>query len=172
MRGDSEYAADRAPFAQIATLEADRRDTTIGPKLNEGRGHLLVEHRTGRLSLRDVHGGVVFRLHRADRNAARAAATGWPAVALHHVASLRRGAHLIGCPCERLGQHPIKISRRDGRHGIIRRTWATQGIERIPGDADGGLRLTVERLKVIIVDRPINTRAVLRLELKVVRHET
>ena len=120
---------------------------------------------------RHMNGRVVFRSDRADRDAARIAAAGRPPVATHRIAGLRRGAQLV----LRAGKGPriglVQEGLRDGRHRVAGRAWRTERLAGIARDPDLVLGLAVERLELIVTDRPVDPAAMGGAETKIVRHE-
>ena len=119
----------------------------------------------------EVHRGVVFRLDRADRNAARIAAARRPVVVIGRIAPLRRRAHLVARAGERLRVGLVQEGLRDRRHRIgagARRSERLGGIARHP---DLVLGLAIERLQVGIGDRPVDPVAIAAAQPKIVRHE-
>src|SRR5258706_965899 len=86
VRGDHEYSADRAVFAAIRTLHAQRRDAPVRTDLDLRDDRLGHERCAGALGLRHVRGGVVLRLDGTDGEAAAASPACLPRVVWTRVA--------------------------------------------------------------------------------------
>ena len=97
------------------------------------RDRLIDQLRAGALRLRDVRGGVVLRLDRADRDAGAAAAAGRTVVVPLRIARLRRRLHRVRRARERLRQ---RVDRRSysgiGGSGYGRLRGASRSASRSP----------------------------------------
>jgi hypothetical protein len=85
--GEHEDSAACLTFAAVPALKMDRGDAAIRINVNFRGGCLRMELRTALLRQRHVHRGIVFRLDRADWDAARVAAAGGPLAAVDRIAA-------------------------------------------------------------------------------------
>jgi len=169
-RKHEDFAGSHA-FAAVPTLEADGGDATLAADFDPCGGGLRIERRAALLGQRKMDGRVVFRADRADRDAAGIAAAGRPPVATHRIAGLRCGAQLV----LRAGKGPriglVQERLRDGRHRIAGRARRTERLVGIAGDPDLVLGLAIERLELVVADRPVEPAAMGGAETEIVGHE-
>ena len=130
VRGDDEHLAGRPALAAVPALEADRAHLAVGADLDEHRRGRLVQHRARRRPPVDMHGRVVLRLDRADRDAARIAAARRPVLAGLRVPALRRRADVVDRPVERLEDRPCRD--RSAGSPASDRAWSAASRDRLP----------------------------------------
>jgi hypothetical protein len=171
MGSEHEDPARSRAFAAVPPFEANRGGAPVRAHLDDRRRRLCMEGRAALFRPGDVHRRVIFRLDRADRDAAGIAAAPGPVVAIGRIAALRRRANLV----LRAGERPcvgfVEKGLRDRRHRIASGAWRSERLGGVARYADLVLGLTIEGLQVGVRNRPVDAAAVGGAQAKIVRNQ-